>query len=289
MNNKVQEIKNKWINPIGGLGDILMLSGVLKQHYDENPQEKFNLVRRTQYTQVLNEHPAIEKIGYPETDDELIGTNYWNIEKIGGGKQRAYQILARTFGLKTPISEELYLPNREHNKNILFNNIPWKKKNIILAPYSNSPRKTMHPIHWHQLVEKITNNDDILVIQTGLIHEMHIKNTFSLLGVTDLYDLVELVKKADLVISSDSLMMHVAKLTETPGIIIWGPTSQEVYGYENHTHFTAPMDHCNLKDKCLGADFPENYPTQCPLNDSGHCMNRLDVNKLYNATIETLN
>jgi ADP-heptose:LPS heptosyltransferase len=283
------KIKNEWINPIGGLGDMLMLSGVLKLVHEANPQTKYNLVRRTQYTQVLKGHPAIHKIGFPTNDDKIIHTDYWNKEKIGAGKQRAFQIMARIFGMETPVEETLFLPSNNGKNQLLHDNIPWKKKNIILAPYSNSPRKTMHPIHWHQLIEKLVENKDVFVAQTGLIHEMHIKNTFSLLGVTNLRDLVSLVRKSDLVISSDSLMMHISHLVNTPAVVIWGPTSADTYGYDNQCHFTAPVEKCNLKNECLGADYPDNYQKPCPLNDSGHCMNKININELYTACNKILN
>ena len=281
--------KNPWINPVGGIGDAIMLSGVLKLFHDKYPERKFNLVRRTQYTQVFKGHPAIEKIGFPASNDKIIETNYWNIEQIGGGQQRAFQILSRAIGLETPIEEKLYLPNLNGENKVLFQNIPWKKKNIIFAPFSNSPRKNMHPIHWHQLIEKLSGNKDVLIIQTGRINETHIKNAFSLLGVTELRELISIVKKSDLVISPDSLLMHVAKLTGTPAIIIWGPTPTEVYGYDSHVQFTGPVENCHLKTQCLGADFPNNYLTPCPLNDNGHCMNKINIDELYQACIKILN
>ena len=63
-----------WINPTGGYGDILMLSGVLKQCHDKNPTVKYNLVRRTIYLNLLKGHPALEKIGLPPKNATIIKT-----------------------------------------------------------------------------------------------------------------------------------------------------------------------------------------------------------------------
>lgn len=44
-----------WINPIGGYGDMLMLSGVLKQVIEKFPEKRFNLTRRTNYVSFLKD------------------------------------------------------------------------------------------------------------------------------------------------------------------------------------------------------------------------------------------
>ena len=38
-------LSRPWIDPIGGYGDILMLSGVLQQLVEEDPERRFHLVR----------------------------------------------------------------------------------------------------------------------------------------------------------------------------------------------------------------------------------------------------
>lgn len=58
----LQSKKPIWINPVGGLGDIIMLSTALKCSYDKY-EKKFCLARRTQYTEFFRNHPAIQEIG----------------------------------------------------------------------------------------------------------------------------------------------------------------------------------------------------------------------------------
>ena len=92
-----------WINPIGGLGDTLMVSGVLKQVVDRDPSKKFHLVRRINYHGILKGHPAIGQIGFPQKNARIMDVTYWSLETLGPGLQRPYQILARAFGLGTPV------------------------------------------------------------------------------------------------------------------------------------------------------------------------------------------
>ena len=53
-----------WVNPVGGLGDIIMLSTALKRSFDKY-SKKFCIARRTQYTEFFTNHPAIQEIGHP--------------------------------------------------------------------------------------------------------------------------------------------------------------------------------------------------------------------------------
>lgn len=271
-----------WINPVGGLGDMLMLSSVLKIVHDQNPDKKFRLVRRTRYPLFLRNHPAIEYIGYPPKGTKnIITPNYWDKWPMGGGKDRAFQRLAAIFGLETPVEENLWVPFEIKPDTFLDKAIPWEKKNILIAPFSDSPRKMMPPEKWEELVYML-RDEGYFVIQTGQKHEFVIKGAYSLLGATDPKQLLSLVKRCSAVVTSDSFIMHAAKLIGTPAYVVWGPTQRIVYGYDNHTHFEASLDHCDQADKCLGPHVPENYNTTCPL-EKEHCMAKIDINKIIRS------
>lgn len=275
-----------WINPVGGLGDTLMLSGVLKQVHEREPEKQFNLVRRKGYLGLLKGHPAIRQIGYPPADARLIRCDYWAAEPMGGGAQRSYQILARSFGLKTPVTESLFIPNPEELDPLIEKTIPWKKKNLLFAPFSESMRKTMHPDFWSLILEKIAE-PDVLILQVGKGNELHVKNAYSLLGVTSPKQLIALLSKCDAVLTVDNFIMHAAHLTDTPAVVIWGPTPSEVYGYEEQTHLIAPMDHCQYRDECLGTGYPENYAKPCPL-EYDQCMNKISAELVCNSVKKIL-
>lgn len=278
--------KLPWINPVGGLGDMLMFSGVLKQAFDKNPDKKYNLVKRTKYREMLNGHPAIETIGFPKKDDEIVHTSYWNMEELGEGKQRAYQILARSFGLETPVEESLYFPGGIKEDLFLQNFIPWKKKNILISTSSDSPRKMMQPFAWHQVVEKLLSTD-ALVIQAGKQKDLYIKGCYSVLGATTPTELISLLSKCDLVICADNFVMHAARLVNKPAIVLWGPTSHKVYGYPNHVHFQADTDFCEFKSNCIGPHCSSNYGTACPLKEK-HCLNKINIDELCNSVFNLI-
>jgi len=139
----------------------------------------------------------------------------------------------------------------------------------------------MHPMAWHKIVERLSA-EGILVLQAGNIMDIHIKGAYSLLNLTSPRQLISLIKKCNFVVSSDNFIMHAARLVEKPAIVVWGPTKSGVYGYEEHIHIQASLDHCHLKNECLGPRFSQNYATMCPLGPE-HCMNKIPLDLIFNS------
>jgi ADP-heptose:LPS heptosyltransferase len=277
-----------WINPIGGLGDMLMVSGVLKLVHDQDPAPRFNLVRRTRYTSLFQGHPAIARIDYVPKDATIMGVDYWSMEPLGPGDHRPFQILARAFGLATPVAERLFLPVAANDDAILHAFIPWKKRNILIAPGSDSPRKMMDLEVWRQLVEQL-EDEDTLVIQVGRQGETYIKKAYSLIGLTTPKELLAVVKNCDLVITLDNFIMHAAHLVGTDAVVIWGPTHHQVYGYSEQVHLQCPK-RCGLGEleECIGPSVgPEGkicapYNAPCAHGDK-HCLKHISWEMIITA------
>jgi ADP-heptose:LPS heptosyltransferase len=283
MKNDASSIELPWINPIGGLGDSLMLSSVLKMVVDNNPSHRFHLIRRTNYLSILRGHPAIEKIGFPPPDAEIINTDYWNQEGFESNSMRAFQVLAAMFKLSTPVEENFYLPGHYAEDSLLHGFIPWKKRNVIIAPSSVSPRKEMSPFIWHALVEEL-REAGTLVIQVGNINDLHIKNTYSLLGLTSCRQLISLIKMCDMVISVDNFIMHAAHMVGKPAVILWGPTSHTVYGYDDQINMQAPT--CEQRADCIGPRKGSIYHSPCPRDK--HCIDTFTSHEIYMAVQQVI-
>lgn len=268
-----------WINPIGGLGDMLRISGVLKSVIDKEPSRRFHLVRRTAYTNLLKNHPAIKTIGFPPPGARIMSTMYWQMDEEGN--HRPHQVLARAFGLETPIEEKLYLAGGLDDDPLLYKTIPWRPKNIVFAPFSESPRKEYHPKFWQQLAKKMTD-DGHLVIEVGRPFDQYIRHTYSMLGLTTPRQLVSLVNKVDLVVTSDSFAMYAAHLTGTPAVVVWGPTNHKHYGFSGQTHLQSPMI-CEKSQCCLGPAYSMNYKTPCYWGTENSCVNKITVDEIYDA------
>jgi ADP-heptose:LPS heptosyltransferase len=266
------------------MGDALMLSGVLKLVVENHPDRRFNLVRRTAYQAILAGHPAIDMVGFPPKDARIITTDYWAGEELGGNTQRPFQILARMFGLATPVEERLYLPGEQASDGVLFKFIPWERQLVaILAPASDSPRKTLSPGKWSEVVDRLVDSG-FFVVQVGRDNERHIRGAYSLIGLTSAHELVGLVESSNVVVCADNFVMHTAHLAGTPAVVTWGPTDPVVYGYQGQIHFRGSFLACPLKDECLGPKFPQNYGTECP-RGGDRCVDAIAVEEIVRAVL----
>ncbi len=274
-----------WINPLGGLGDALMLSGVLKAGYDSDPGRRYNLVRRTKYLGILDGHPAIEEVGFPPVRAEIRGTDYWSRPEYRQKGFHAMDILSDMLGVKKVKKKTLYLPVEEKPDETLTEFIPWKKTNILIAPSSDSPRKEMHMVHWEELAARLSSEGHFL-IQAGKKNGMHIRKTYSLLGLTSPVEIISLVRKCDLVITSDNFLMHAAHLAGVPAVVLWGPTDERKYGYDGQFHLRSyPV--CEQIETCIGPGL-NTYGVPCQFGPENHCMNRIPVNRIITAIDEIL-
>jgi len=273
-----------WINPIGGFGDMLMLSGVIKKAGEIYPDNKYYMIRRSKYRHIFENHPAVEGTGYAPGDAHIISSCYWD-DFVNGEKQRAYQLPAARFGVQTPAAEELYIPfNYKAPIPDLDKILPTPPdKLVIIAPSSDSPRKMMAPEIWHELSLRLIDMG-YSVYQVGERNDVHIKPAFSLLGITTPGEVIHIIYKSEFVITVDNFIMHAAAMTGRKACVIWGPTQPDIYGYQTHAHIVNSLD-CG--GTCLGMDKGDNYPTPCPYGME-QCMNKVSAVEIIKQMMTVL-
>lgn len=275
-----------WINVTGGLGDALMLSSVLKLVYDRHPDRRFGLVSRTGYRAILADHPAIARSGQPPAGARILGNNYWDVEPLGSGTQRAFQILARMYGLDTPVDERLYMPGAEPDVSWWDKRIPWQDgRNVLIAPTSASPRKELHPPWWERCVQLLRERG-AFVAQAGTERDRYVRGAYSLLGLTTPRELAVLLDRFDLVITSDNYVMHAAHLRGRKAIVLWGPSDHRVYGYAGHRHIQAGVCSSHAT-ACIGPSRGHLYSRPCD-HPGGHCMLEIAPERVCEAAAELL-
>lgn len=276
----------RWINPLGGLGDALMVSSVLKQASERFPTRQYNLVTRTKYREILEGHPAIRTIGHPPPGAKFISTDYWRHEDFGRPGARAYQILARIFGLEPPVEERLYVPWEPVEDPSTLARLPRQAVNVLICQSSDSPRKQMAVDRWEALVS-LLKMEGFGVVQVGRSQDRYVRGAYSLLGLTTPRQLISLLRHFDVVITSDNFLMHAAQVCGTPAVVLWGPTDPATYGYPGQIHLQARRD-CDFPDSCIDIAHADLYPTICPRGPK-HCMNTIDLETIHRAVLGLLN
>jgi len=136
----------------------------------------------------------------------------------------------------TPETPEFSLPptqeDTKHKVNLLLKNYDNNKKLIVLAPQTTWKYKHWQEGNWSELIQKLVKNPQYQVVLTSDRHGMDIidricsvltgeekRKIINLSGKTELSELTEILKRADLVITVDSGTAHLSWAGGHAGII----------------------------------------------------------------------
>lgn len=159
-----------------------------------------------------------------------------------------------------------------------------EKKWVALFPGSVWATKMWTPEGYQALGRKISSEGLKVVIMGGpdekeLGQEVAdlIPGAVNLCGLTSLFESLLLVRQAKLVVGNDSSSSHMAALTQTPAVAIFGPTVLR-FGYRPWGQETSVVEHGTLPCRPCG---PHGH-RQCPL---GHhkCMKEITADQVWAA------
>lgn len=270
-----------WIYPEGDIAELIMLNSVINVFHEHHPNIKINLVKRSDSIMIFENNSSINKIGFPKDDDLILKTDYWN-KDFFENSITPFDCLYRLFGFIKMPEEKVILNNIFNNNSFLFNEIPWKKRNILIAPFSNRIINCSHPLHWHFLVNGI-NKNNLLLLQSGHIDNIHIKGAYSILGESSFDKLLKIVQKVDLIVTHDNFFIQLAKFFEKKCIVITGPKNKRTHVFNDQIVFKSTIDmtipECS---KCV-TKYTEDEIYDCPLGQEKKCMNNLNFKNILNC------
>jgi ADP-heptose:LPS heptosyltransferase len=165
---------------------------------------------------------------------------------------------------------------------LLIKSIPFSDRNVLICPWSLSPRKNMSIAQWEELVKRLSA-EGIFVAQAGAARDRYIRGAYSLLGVTTVREAVALTRRFDVIVTTDNLFVHIARLVDTPAVALWGATDPATFGWPGQTHLVGHRI-CQNPDGCLTATRGSIYGTPCPMGPN-HCIERIDVGSIV-ASVE---
>ena len=162
-----------------------------------------------------------------------------------------------------------------------------QNKMIVLCPDAEfGPAKRWPVKYWRELI-KILNEDGFIPIilgkNTSLAEEISNDNTlqkYMLVGSTNLEEAIYILSSAEVVVSNDSGLMHIASAVESKKLIsLFGSSSP---------NYTAPLsknDNSIVIYKSLSCS--PCFQKKCPLNHFD-CMNQISPHEVYSSISNNL-
>jgi predicted lipopolysaccharide heptosyltransferase III len=127
-------------------------------------------------------------------------------------------------------------PEIREKANVLRRDLRINEPYLIFHPGSARAEKFWEPQRWADVIEHARSGSQISVVLTGgasRVEQKHLRQVkgrlrqpvVDLSGKTDLLTLAALIERARLLVTVDSAPMHLAAATQTPQVILFGPTN----------------------------------------------------------------
>jgi len=280
--NMIKGEKNDllWITGIGNIEDALVISGILKQLFEADSFNKYNIEIPMIFKDIFYNHPAVVSIGRPPEGSKIIKIN--NREKCLNSKN-IYSYYANIIGKDIVVKSEPYAAWKNENHFFVKKLIPWQHKNILICPFSESPKKEMNLFKW-EILTKMLLKDGFSVMQIYNRVKGHVRGAYSVIGIDKLKDIPSLLKNFDLIITSHNIFVHIAKLNNIPAVVLWGPTDYKFYGYSDQINIKSPKNCTHFE--CINK-IREDKVSNCPFG-AEQCMNTFDLEIIYNKSVSAL-
>jgi len=263
----------KWVRPFLDNGENLILSGLLHNAFEEMG-ERVGMIRHHPFSTLFFGHPAVAEFGCPP-EITLAKADFWTHLQPGKKQQRPYEIISQMLYGRLVGKEKLWLAVDGEDVREM-KHLPLKQEPVVISSDTASPKKAYAFARWGELVEKIRSVTDLPVVQLGEPNSKKIPGTYSFCGKLSAKETIHLLRHSQLSICLDSFLLHASALAGTPTIGLWGPTTPEVFGYEEQINITAELP-CD--GHCLQGQRDANYGEAC--EEVAFCMNQISVDTIF--------
>lgn len=233
-----------------------------KQKYDY-VLEMQGLIKTSLIAKFINPKKIIGVVPFREKIGQFLLT-----DKIYSDKshiiERSAEVL-KYFGLKNPDLNNFGFSNQQ------------SKKTIICAPEARWKSKIWP--HWPQFIQKLKKEfSEYEIILLGSKSDTIEENIIDLRGKTQLKDLPQIISQAELLIGSDSGLIHLASALHKKTLGIYGPTSPARTGPWNGNFVW------------LNTDCSPCHKRKCPLENENNlkCLKQISPNLALEKVKEIL-
>ncbi len=241
----------------GGIGDALLLTPALRALKAEQPDRKVAVFYpKKSHEEVLRHNPNIDilKTANPlacpfEAFSYYFGlkpfhlVNYGQYSPSRFARVHAAEIIARMLGVKLDGAHmEVFLTSQERDRAAA--HFVYRTRTIALHTGANcSSNKNWPEQNWSSLVRR---NPQFRFLQLGAADDPNAEGAVDLRGRTTLREAFAILACSDCFVGIESSLAHAASALKIPGIVIFGPTTPQVWGNSNLTNLykRAPCSPC---------------------------------------------
>ncbi|MBU1031099.1 MAG: glycosyltransferase family 9 protein [Nanoarchaeota archaeon] len=262
----------------GGIGDGLLVTPVFKALKKQNKKLKICVVCNNNHKEIYENNPYIDRLSvlpdmsaFEGLDEEhIFETNYGKLKPSINYQKHATEIIADLLNINLKdkdISVFITKKEEEFAKKIIS-----KYKNPIVIQITSKCCKNQEwPLkYWHKLIKSLPNHT---FIQIGLENEPQIKGAVDLRGKTNIREAIAILKYSKLFVGVDSFLAHATNAVNVKGIILFGPSTEKVWGYKNNINLNKNLN-CSPCIDILGAK-------PCP--KSKKCMTKISVKEVTDS------
>jgi ADP-heptose:LPS heptosyltransferase len=273
----------------GGIGDVLLSTPALRAIKNKYPES--NLIvyckSKTHYD-VLARNPSINRLRRTSLffyisayilskfrSTKIFKGSYGHLYPSICYNINATKIIAEMFDVKLLQSKiEIFLTKRE-NQNAREKIALYKNPIILHITSLTSKNQEWALKNWEELLIKLP---EYTFIQIGLSTEVLVNGAIDFRGKTSIREAFALIKNSKSFVGVVSSFSHATNAFDTPGVILFGPSTPIVWGHQNNINIYKYQT-CS---PCI--DLLANH--DCPYNKT--CMNNITVEEVKSALLSQL-
>lgn len=281
--------KNYRFKIYGGRGDAILLTPTLKELKRREPDCKIAIFGFKIYRALFENNPSVDR--YIDLNIWTTSLDFFRIafkfDKSLYLDYGAYKPSLFYKGLHATeiIANMIDLHLSDAQAEICMTTIEDENARIFLSRYKNpvliqitsncSSNQNWAIDRWEQLIEELPA---CTFLQVGTANEPVVKGAVSLLGKTTIRESLALLKHVGSFVSVESFFNHASNAFLTKGIVLFGPSHPEMWGYAHNINLYTKLPCAPCIDVLGGNPCPYNSP----------CMDQIEVEHVKSALISQL-
>jgi len=260
----------------GGIGDGLLVTPSLKALKQKYPNSEIRVVCNDNHKEIFENNPNIDVLSTQDNVfknlklDKFHETNYGRLKPSINYKKHATEIIADILEVELKNNKlEIFLTEKEEEQ--AKQTLSKYNNPITIHITSKCSKNQEWPVErWEEVVKRMPN---YTFIQLGLKNEPRVEGAVDMMGKTTVREAIALVKHSKAFVGVISAFAHATNAVNTPTVVLFGPSTPVVWGYENNVNIYKDLKCAPCIDTLGGK--------RCPYDKK--CMKKISVREVEQA------